>query len=154
VDKQQVVSALNRSLALEYSIAIQYLQHSFLVRGAERETFAPFFAEQADGSLGHVKKLGDKIVALGGVPTVEPARVQQATSLQEMLEQDLAKERDSVRAYLDAYKLGEDDVAVRVLLEELIYADQADVEELEKLLGQTGAAAVRPAPRRQRAAGS
>jgi len=154
VNKQQVVSALNRSLALEYSIAIQYLQHSFLVRGTERETFAPFFAKQADGSLGHVKKLGDKIVALGGVPTVEPARVQQATTLQEMLEQDLAKERESVRAYLDTYKLAEDDVAVRVLLEELIYADQSDVEELEKLLSQAGAAAARPVTRRQRATGS
>ena len=58
-----------------------------------RKTFAPFFAKQADGSLGHVKKIGDKIVALGGVPTVEPSRVQQATTLQEMLKKSVSKRK-------------------------------------------------------------
>ena len=154
MDKQRAIEALNRNLALEYGSAIQYLQHSYLVQGVERETFAPFFAQQADGSLGHAKKLGEKIVALGGVPTVEPAPVQQAGTLEEMLQQDLARERESVRAYTEAYAVVEDDVALRVLLEGLIYADQSDVEELEKLLGQRTAAAARPSNRRQRAVGS
>ncbi|HWP29265.1 MAG TPA: ferritin-like domain-containing protein [Chloroflexota bacterium] len=154
MDRERVIAALNRNLALEYGAVIQYLQHSYLVRGTEREVFAPFFAKQADSSLGHAKKLGEKIVALGGVPTVEPAPVQQATTLQEMLEQDLARERESVRAYTETYELVQDDVALRFLIEELIYDEQSDVEELEKLLAQREAAAARPVSRRQRAAGA
>lgn len=154
MDKQQVIAALNRNLALEYGAGIQYLQHSYLVQGPEREVFASYFSGQADDSFGHAKKLGDKIVALGGIPTVEPAPVQQATTLREMLEQDLAREREAVLAYTEAYALGEDDIALRVLLEELIYADQSDVEQLEKLLSQHNLAAAQPQPRRERATGS
>jgi bacterioferritin len=154
MDRERVIAALNRNLALEYGAVIQYLQHSYLVRGTEREVFAPYFAKQAEDSLSHAKRLGEKIVALGGVPTVEPAPVQQATTLQEMLEQDLARERESVRAYTETYELVQDDVALRFLIEELIYDEQSDVEELEKLLAQREAAAARPVGRRQRAAGA
>ncbi len=84
----ELIEHLNHALALEIAGAIQYMQHSFLVTGPEREVFRAFFRAQSDEAHGHTIMLGDKIVALGGVPTVEPAMIRQATDLSEMLQQD------------------------------------------------------------------
>ena len=77
----ELIDNLNRALSLELAGVIQYHQHSFLVTGAEREVFRDFFRKQSKEAHEHTIMVGDKIVALGGVPTVEPAMIRQATSL-------------------------------------------------------------------------
>ncbi len=41
----ELIDGLNRALGLELAGVIQYLQHSFLVTGQEREVFRSFFRE-------------------------------------------------------------------------------------------------------------
>jgi bacterioferritin (cytochrome b1) len=76
------------------------------------------------------------------VPTVEvSAMVRQSLDLEEMLSQGLELEREAMQAYLAAWELADDDVALRAMLEEHIESEQRDIEELEMYLGmvQTGA---------------
>jgi bacterioferritin len=81
--------------------------------------------------------LGDKVVSLGGVPTVEPAMIRQSTDLVEMLRQDLEMEREALQAYMDAWSACEDaELPTRFLLEGRIADEQMHVEELEKLTSQ------------------
>src|SRR5689334_23101345 len=89
----ELIESLNRVLSLELAGVIQYLQHSFLVTGPEREVFKEFFRDLSGEARDHAATLGDKIVALGGVPTVEPGEIRQATELPDMLRQDLELER-------------------------------------------------------------
>src|ERR671914_1848933 len=96
----KLIESLNRALSFELTAVIQYMQHSFLVTGAEREVYRSYFRDQSEESHDHAKTLGDKIVALGGVPTVEPAMIRQATELKEMLKQDLELEREGMAAYM------------------------------------------------------
>ncbi len=77
----ELVENLNRALSFELSGVIQYLQHSFLVTGQEREVFCSFFRDLSKESREHAELLGDKVVALGGVPTVEPGDIRQSTNL-------------------------------------------------------------------------
>jgi bacterioferritin (cytochrome b1) len=65
----QLIPQLNKILSLEYAGVVQYMQHSCLVSGHDRMVFADFFRDQSKASLKHASVLGDKIVALGGVPT-------------------------------------------------------------------------------------
>jgi bacterioferritin (cytochrome b1) len=51
-----------------------------------------------------------------------------------MVKLSLEMERRSVESYQTALTLAADDTALRVLLETRIEAEQADVEELEKML--------------------
>jgi bacterioferritin (cytochrome b1) len=84
-------------------------------------------------------------VALGGVPTVEvSAMVRQSLDLEEMLGQDLELEREAMQAYLAAWALADDDVALRAMLEEHIESEQRDIEELEMYLGMVQTEAVMP----------
>jgi bacterioferritin len=140
-----VIEALNQAVALEHAASLQYKQHALLVRGFWRKVFADFFASESRGALEHAYKFGHKIVALGGVPTIEVgATVRQSLDLEEMLDQDLALERAAMQAYLAARALAEDDVALRTMLEDHIESEQRDIEELEMYLDMVHTGAVAP----------
>jgi bacterioferritin len=129
-------------LSLELSGVIQYTQHSFLVTGTEREVYKEFFRDQAEEAQDHVEMLGDKIVALGGIPTVEPAMIRQSTDLSEMLKQDLELEREAMGAYMAAWAACDDqDLPTKFLLEEQVAGEQKHIEELEKLTSERKASA-------------
>ena len=133
----ELVDNLNRVLSLELAAVIQYMQHSFLVTGQEREVYCSYFRDQSEESHKHARTIGDKIVALGGVPTVEPAMIRQSTDLKEMLHQDLAMEREALDAYMAAWRsCGDADAPVRFQLEERIYQEQLHIDELEKLTSE------------------
>lgn len=136
--RAELIENLNRALSLELSGVIQYTQHSFLITGPEREIYRDFFRDQAEEAQDHVEMVGDKIVALGGIPTVEPAMIRQSVDLREMLKQDLELEREALQAYINAWASCDDqqDMPTKFLLEEQIAEEQKHVEELEKLTSE------------------
>jgi bacterioferritin (cytochrome b1) len=146
MDTGRVIDALNKAVALEHAACIQYKQHALLVRGLWRKVYAEFFREESRSAQEHAYKFGQKIVALGGVPTIEVGTVvRQSLELEEMLQYDLELERQAKQAYLDALALCEDDVALRNMLENQIEDEQRDIEELELILEEVQTATVTPA---------
>ena len=142
-----ICEALNTAVAYEHAASLQYKQHGLMVRGLWRRVLTEFFAAESRKALAHAQQFGQKIVALGGVPTVEVgATVQQSLEVTEMLSgTDLALEHLALEAYLAAWRLteGEDAaaVALRTMLEEHIAAEQQDVDELELYLEMVQTAA-------------
>jgi bacterioferritin len=133
----ELIENLNHALSLELAGVIQYSQHSYLVTGIEREVYKKFFRDQAGEAQDHAEKLGDKIVALGGVPTVEPAMIRQSTDLTEMLKQDLELEREAIAIYMAAWASCDDnDLPQKFWLEGQIADEQMHIEELEKLTSE------------------
>lgn len=132
----EIVDGLNEIMSTEYTSMIQLMQHSFLMQGADRYTFGDLLRDHAKDTLKHARELGDKIVSLGGVPSVQIGEVMQSSDTQEMLRQDLEQHRAAVAKIdemidkADARKI----VALRVLLEEMSYEETQFLEELEKAL--------------------
>ena len=135
--RPELLEYLNKALSLELAGIIQYSQHSFLVTGVEREVYKEFFRDNAEEAQQHAEFLGDKIVALGGTPTVEPAAIRQSSDLSQMLKQNLELEREALAAYMNAWNsCGEEDIPTKFRLEEQIAEEQLHVEELEKLTSE------------------
>lgn len=135
--RTDLIENLNSALSLELAGIIQYSQHSYLVTGVEREVYKEFFRDNAGEAQDHAEFLGDKIVALGGIPTVEPAMIRQSTDLKEMLKQDLELEREAMTAYMAAWSsCGDDDLPTKFWLEGQIADEQTHIEELEKLTSE------------------
>jgi bacterioferritin (cytochrome b1) len=143
MENARVIETLNKAIALEHAATIQYKQHALLVRGLWRRTFADYFFAASRSAQEHAYRFGQKVVALGGVPTVEVGTVHQTLEVEEMLRQDLELERAAMQAYLEAHALAEDDVALRTLLEEQIKDEQRDIEELELYLNLVHTGAVK-----------
>jgi bacterioferritin (cytochrome b1) len=143
MDTARVIEALNKAVALEHAACLQYKQHALLVRGLWRRVFADYFDNESRGALEHAHKFGQKIVALGGVPTVEVGMaIRQSLDVEEMLQQDLDVERQAMQAYLEACALAEDNVPLRNMLEDHIESEQRDIEELELYLNMVRTGAV------------
>lgn len=135
--RAELVENLNKALSLELAGVIQYSQHSYLVTGKDREIFKGYFRDQAEEAQDHAESLGDKIVALGGLPTVEPAMIRQSSDVETMLKQDLELEREAIAAYMAAWaSCGEEDLPQKFWLEGQIADEQEHIEELEKLTSE------------------
>ena len=142
MDKQTVINKLNDIQRWEWAGVAQYMQYSFLIRGHWREVFEGKFKDDAEESLGHAKKIGDKIVALGGVPTLERAEVKQSIDLDEMLKNSFDFENGAVGLYTEAIKLAEEwgNRPLVILLEDILLDEQEGADEYAKLIGDVAGA--------------
>lgn len=136
MDTKQVLQILNKALQIEYAAAIQYLQRSNLVQGIDRKVYACFFRHQSQHSMDHARQVGEHIVNLGGVLTVEPYSIKQSTDLKEMLQLDLEVERTALQTYQEGIKAVPDHPPLKFFFEEQAYQEYQDIAEIEKMLGQ------------------
>lgn len=134
MDYAPVIDKLNECLRHEWTGVAQYAQAGFVISGLWREVYSKMFFDSAEESFGHAKLVGEKIAALGGVPTVERNRIQQSNDLVEMLKFGLEFEAAAVRHYNEALKLAEGDRALEVFLEDILKEEQEGVDELTRLL--------------------
>ena len=138
MDKQAIIDHLNEILKHEWTGVAQYSQAGFIVEGTWREVYAGMFMENAEESFGHAKLVGDKIVALGGVPVATRNEIKQSRNLREVLEFSLAFEAKAVEMYDKAIDLAEGDKALVVFLEDILKEEQEGVDEFTKLLRDSG----------------
>ena len=141
MSNQAIIDHLNEILKHEWTGVAQYSQAGFIVEGVWREVYASAFMENAEESFGHAKLVGDKIVALGGVPAVTRNEVKQSRDLNEILNFSLAFESKAVEMYSQAIDLAGEDKALVVFLEDILKEEQEGVDEFTKLLRNSGAAA-------------
>lgn len=136
MDQKNVLQILNRALQIQYASAIQYLQHSFLVQGIERRVYSDFFRDHSEGSMKQAQQIGEHIVNLGGVPSVEPYLIKQSTDLKEMLQLDLELEQTALQVYQEGIKACADHATLKFFFEEQAYDEYEHFAEVEKLLEQ------------------
>lgn len=134
MDKNQVIDKLNDCLRHEWTGVAQYAQAGFVVSGLWRDLYSDMFYDSAKESFGHAKKVGEKIVALGGVPTVERNNIKQSDDLLELLNFALEFESKAVKMYNEALLVAEGDRALVVFLEDILKEEQDGVDELTRIL--------------------
>ena len=141
MDKAKLIDKLNDILRWEWTGVAQYAQAGFVVTGLWREVYSKLFYDSADESYGHAKRIGEKIVALGGVPGVERGPIKQTDDLNEMLQNALAFEQGAVDLYSEALVLAKGDRALEVLLENILLEEQDGVDHIQQLLREQKATA-------------
>ena len=136
MDNQALIDALNEDLANEFAAIIQYTQYSAKVQGPHRTELKTFFQAEIPDEQLHAQYLADKIAAMGGNPTTQPAAVRDASSAEDMLKAVRDSEQDAVRRYTErsrqADELGE--IALKVQLENFIADEQNHMQEVEQIL--------------------
>jgi bacterioferritin len=136
MDKKKVLEALNLDLEHEMSAIIRYLHHSFIVTGPLRGSLTPMFRNKATDSMQHAIKLGEKISALGGHPSVKIQEIYEPgeQTIEEMIAEDLEAERLHLDLYEKQLELFADNTPLRLMIEQVIVEEAAHIEELEMYL--------------------
>lgn len=134
MDTKKVIEKLNEALRHEWTGVAQYAQAGFVVAGLFREVYAGKFYDSAKESFKHAQMVGEKIVALGGVPTVERNAVKQSDDLLELLQIGLEFESKAVKVYTELLALTESDRALTIFVEDLLKQEQDGVDEFTRIL--------------------
>ena len=135
-DKSKLVEGLNDDLANELGAVILYLYQTAIAPGFDGEELREILRGEVAGELAHATFLADKIVALGGGPTIRPKEYKSPKDVKGMLEFDLKLERDAVETYRIRAEQAEQygDLALRVKIEEIITDETRHVEQIERIL--------------------
>lgn len=139
---QPMIDKLNEILRHEWTGVAQYSQAAFVVTGLWREVYNEIFLESAKESFGHARIIGQKIAALGGVPTIERNQVKQTDDLHEMLKNALEFESTAVKHYEEALAMADGkNRPLVVLLEEVLLQEQDGVDQFTMILKDPAVAA-------------
>lgn len=135
-DIQVLIDGLNEDLAAEYQAVIMYRTYASLVSGPYRQELRGFFEGEIPDELMHAALLADKIVALGGTPTVTPAPVPLATEAKAMLENALRAEVETIARYIKRVAQAEQagEPAIKLQLENLIVDESTHRDDIRRML--------------------
>lgn len=133
VDKRLVIQALNLALERELAGMVRYLHHSFIVLGPGRGPLVQLFRSLVQDSMVHATLLGEKIVALGGHPSVKIEEVDEPgeQTLLEMLQEDIAMEEQHIEMYEQNLKDFQKDIVLKLMYEQIILEETTHLEQLQ-----------------------
>ncbi|MEX1055191.1 MAG: ferritin-like domain-containing protein [Rhodothermales bacterium] len=136
VDKETLVRGLNEDLAHEYQAVIMYTTYAAMASGIHRPILKEFFEAEIPEELQHAQFLAQKITALGGTPTTEPAPLDLVTNTREMLKQIRDAEAETIERYAERRAQAEEylDLGLVNDIEDIISDETRHKEETEKLL--------------------
>ncbi|MBT4209492.1 MAG: ferritin-like domain-containing protein [Candidatus Komeilibacteria bacterium] len=138
IKKEKLIELLNKDLELEYSAAIQYIQHAAVMTGAKYGDIIKELKVHANEEIAHALVLADQIAYLGGVPSVEVEKVYVDANNETMLEQDLAGEEDAIKRYKERVGQAEElqEYALSQQLRTILADEQEHAMDLESALGK------------------
>jgi bacterioferritin len=123
---QKLLDILNRSIARELQVSIQYMWHHVQAVGLESPAVREIFRDIAIVEMKHAEKFAERLDMLGGVPTIKPDPIMQGGSLTKMIQDDLQAEQEAVDMYREAIQLAiaANDPVTRLMYEEILEAEE------------------------------
>jgi bacterioferritin len=134
----QLVELLNHDLELEYSAAIQYINHSAVMTGAAYGDIIKELKIHTNEEIQHAMILADQIDFLEGKPSVMVGEIRTSQDNQEMLRQDLVGEQDAIRRYKIRIEQAEElkEFALAQQLRSILANEQEHAMDLKQALGE------------------
>jgi bacterioferritin len=135
---EKLVDLLNMDLELEYSAAIQYINHAAVMTGAAYGDIIKELKIHANEEVGHAMVLADQIDYLGGKPSVGVGKIHTSGDNDEMLRQDLDGEEDAIKRYKLRVEQAEElkEFALAQQLRNILAVEQEHAMDLMQALGK------------------
>lgn len=138
VTLEKLLELLNMDLELEYSAAIQYINHAAVMTGAQFGDIIKELKIHANEEVQHAMILSDQIDYLGGFPSVTVGPIRTSKDNIEMLRQDLDGENDAIRRYKTRVRQAEElqEYALAQQLRTILATEQEHAMDLKQALGE------------------
>ena len=141
MNKDRVVSLLNRILEMELAGVVRYTHYSLMVYGFNRLPIVQWLQQQANESLTHAQQAGEMITHLGEHPSLGIGTLLETHNhdIGAILHESLEHEREALGVYQE---LRQEVEGHSVVLEEyvraMIHDEELHVGEVDKMLRQPG----------------
>ncbi len=133
---QKLLEFLNKGIARELQVSIQYMWQHVQVTGMDGAIVEDIFRKIAIAEMKHAERLAERLDYLNGVPTTKPDPIFVGGSLIEMLKQDEQNEEEAISLYKQAIEVAveDGDYTTRRLLEEILAEEENHINTFGKLL--------------------
>jgi len=133
---QKLLEFLNKAIARELQVSIQYMWQHVQVTGMDGVTVEDIFRKTAIAEMKHAERLAERLDYLNGVASTKPDPIFVGGSLIEMLKQDEQDEEAAINLYKQAIHVAaeEGDYTTRRLLEEILAEEETHINTFGKLL--------------------
>jgi len=131
-----LLDLLNKGIARELQVSIQYMWQHVQVTGLDGSNVQNIFRQIALAEMKHAEKLAERLDYLDSVPTTKPDPIFVGGSLIEMLKQNEQNEEEAITLYKQAIQVAqkEGDYTTRRLLEEILAEEETHINIFGKLL--------------------
>jgi bacterioferritin len=133
---KELLEMLNKGIARELQVSIQYMWQHIMAKGIEGAVVEDTFRQISITEMKHAEKLAERLVFLDGVPTLTPDPVHIGHSLEEMLKENVQAEEEAISLYKQAMQLAskEGDFATHRILEDILINEEEHLDKFSKLL--------------------
>lgn len=133
---KELLEMLNKGIARELQVSIQYMWQHVMVVGIEGAVAENTFRQIAIAEMKHAEVLAERLVFLDGVPTLNPNPVHVGHTLDAMLKENVQAEEEAIDLYKQAIQLAnkEGDYTTRRMLEEILSNEEEHLDKFSKLL--------------------
>jgi bacterioferritin len=141
IDKDKIVSVLNRLLEAELAGVVRYTHYSFLVFGFGRIPIVSWLREQASESLAHAQQVGEWVTTLGAYPSLSigPLLDSHKHDIAAILQESLEAEASALAAYRELLALVEGRmIALEEFARQMIHAEEVHAADVDKMLRKPG----------------
>jgi bacterioferritin len=128
--KDKTAATLNWGVEHEYTVILQYLLHSYLMKSEEAKSQ---LQDQAINEMQHMGWLAEEMAGGGGTPILEYSKLAGALKPADMLKEDIKIEKEVAAAYDKAVKETRDP-GIKALLERIRDNEKYHIEVFNDLL--------------------
>jgi bacterioferritin len=117
----KLLEMLNRAVARELQVSIQYMWQHVQWKGVEHFAVTDQFKKIAVAEMKHAEKIAERLWYLGGKPTTKPDLIAVGDKLEDMLKYDVQAELEAISMYKEIVEIAqkEGDVATREIFEDI-----------------------------------
>ena len=133
---QQLLDLLNRSIARELQVSIQYMWHHVMAVGLPSPAIKEIFKDIAIEEMKHAEQFAERLDQLGGAPTTVPSPIMTGGDLRKMIADDVKAEQEAVQLYLEAIRRASEvgDPTTRVLFEQVLATEEDHLKTFQDML--------------------
>ena len=133
---KKLLELMNRGIARELQVSIQYMWQHVLVTGINGVVVEGIFKDIAIIEMKHAEVIAERLASIGGSPTVKPSNVVVGSTLEEMLKLDQGVEEEAITLYKQTIKVASDegDITTRRLFEKILAEEEEHIDTFGKLL--------------------
>jgi bacterioferritin len=134
----KLTDMLNKAIAREIQVSVQYMWQHVMAKGLESAEIADVFEDVAITEMKHAEKIAERLFYFDITPTTKPDPIKVGGTMKEMLEYDAKAEEEAIDLYKEIIKQAssEGDTTTRLLFEQILAEEENHHDTFTTLLGK------------------
>jgi bacterioferritin len=135
---KRLMDLMNKSIAREIQVSIQYMWQHVLWKGVEGFAVKDELKSIAITEMKHAEEIAERLAYFGGTPTTKPEPIFVGKGLKQMLRQDVKDEKGAIALYKQVIEVAskEGDHTTMRMFQRILGEEEDHLDTFNGLLGK------------------